>query len=258
MNAIARTAACAFLLACTIAIPRVASAGPPFLTDDPVPVDPGHAEAYLFATSNAQSGSTSNVAWPAVELNWGAAPNVQLHVVTPFENVTTLGAPNAYGFGDVEVGVKYRFVPESDDRPQIATFPAAEFPTGDASRGLGNGRTWYRLPLWLQKGFDRDRWIVDTGGGIVLNDAPGQRSYGFAGFLVQRAFGPGLTLGAEIYTQGAVADGALPSTLYNVGAVVNPSAQFSILLSLGHSVAGAAQSIGYAGLYYTFPHPAGP
>lgn len=233
-------------------------AGPPFLTDDPVPVDLGHFETYVFSQWDNTPGTASTVTGPAVEFNWGFLPNLQFHVVAPFENATVPGMPNAFGFGDTEVGVKYRFVQESARAPQIGIFPMAEVATGDPARNLGNGQTWYRLPVWIQKSYDGGKWTLDTGGGAALDDAPGQRNYGFGGLLVQRSLGAGLTLGAEVYAQGATAIGTSATTFYNVGAYVNPSSQFSVLVSLGHSVAGQNHAIGYLGLYYTFPRPAGP
>jgi hypothetical protein len=250
--------AIAVATALTFAFPLAAAAGPPFLTDDPEPVDVGHFETYVFSQWDTSPGTASNVTAPAVEFNWGFLPNLQVHVVAPFENATAPGMPNAFGFGDTEIGVKYRFVQETTGRPQIGIFPMAEVATGDASRSLGNGETWYRLPVWLQKSYDDGRWTVDTGGGAAVNDAPGQRDYGFGGFLVQRSLGPGLTLGAEVYAQGATAAGATGTTFYNVGASINPSDQFSILVSLGHSVAGQSHAIGYFALYYTYPRPQHP
>ncbi len=238
------------------ASPVAAGAGPPFLTDDPVPVDLGHFEAYLFSQWDNSPGNSSSATGPAVEFNWGFLPNLQFHVVAPFENATMPGMTNAFGFSDTEVGIKYRFVGETTGRPQIGIFPMAEVATGDATRNLGNGQTWFRLPVWIQKSYDDGKWTVDTGGGVALNDAPGQRDYGFGGFLVQRSFGSGLTLGAEVYTQGATAVGSKATTFYNVGGYINPSDQFSILFSVGHSVAGQSHAIGYFGLYYTFPRPA--
>jgi hypothetical protein len=240
----------------TFAFPVVAIAGPPFLTDDPVPVDLGHFETYVFSQWDNSPGTASNVTGPAVEFNWGFLPNLQFHVVAPFENATAPGMPNAFGFGDTEIGVKYRFVQESAGRPQVGFFPLAEVASGDASRNLGNGQTWYRLPIWIQKSYDDGKWTVDTGGGAAINNAAGQRNYGFGGLLVQRSLGSGLTLGAEVYTQGATAIGTTATTFYNVGGYINPSSQFSVLFSLGHSVAGQSHAIGYFGLYYTFPHPA--
>jgi hypothetical protein len=242
----------------SIWLPCAVLAGPPFLTDDPVPVDFGHYETYVFTQWDNVPATMSTVSGPAVEFNWGFRPNVQLHVVGPFENATAMGLPNAFGFGDTELGVKVRFLQESAGRPQIGIFPMAELATGDASRNLGNGQTWYRLPLWVQKSYDDGRWTVDAGGGAALNHAPGQLDYGFGGLLLQRSIGPGLTLGGEVYTQGATAVGATATTFYNVGGYINPTTQFSILFSVGRSVSGQSHAIGYFGIYYTYPRPSAP
>jgi hypothetical protein len=218
-----------------------------------VPVDYRHFEVYAFSQWDAIAGSGATVDAPGFEFNSGILPNVQLHFGPSFVNVTAPAAATAYGFGDLEVSVKYRFLTETANRPQIAFYPAVELATGDAARGLGNGKTWYRIPFWVQKSWDDDKWTVDGGGGIAVNDAPGQRDYGFGGVVVQRALGKALSLGAEVYSQGATANGLTPTTFYNLGGTINPTDQFSILFSLGHSVAGASTAIGYFGLYFTFP-----
>ncbi len=172
-------------------------AGPPFLTDDPEPVDLRHWEAYLFTSGMTSGGGSYGIAGPAVELNYGAFPDTQLHLIVPLTSVDGPGMPAASGLGDMELGIKYRFVHETNEWPQIGIFPMAELPTGDESRGLGNGRTWFRLPLWVQKSWGP--WTTYGGGGAVVNPAPGQRDYPFGGWLVQRNFGKHLTLGGEIF-----------------------------------------------------------
>ncbi len=68
---------------------------------------------------------------PAVEFNWGAIPNVHLHIIVPFAAIlpsnnprfAPAGAgPSAFGLGDIETGIKFRFVQETKRRPQIGTF----------------------------------------------------------------------------------------------------------------------------------------
>ncbi len=121
-------------------------AGPPFLTDDPEPVDYEHWEAYLFASGD-HTGGGYTVNGAAVELNYGVLSDTQLHLVVPMTTVGG-GPPAVSGLGDTEFGVKYRFLHETNGWPQIRISPMAELPTGDPDRGLGNGRTWFRLPLW--------------------------------------------------------------------------------------------------------------
>ena len=224
-------------------------AGPPYLTDDPEPVEFQHWEAYLFA-NGVHTGDGYNINGPAAELNYGALPDTQLHLVVPMNTVGGGGAPSVSGLGDTEFGIKYRFVHETNGWPQIGIFPMVELPTGDAGRGLGNGRAWFRLPLWLQKSFGP--WTTYGGGGMALNSAPGQRDHPFGGWLLQRELGEHLTLGGELFAQGAAAEGDRAFAAINLGGSYKLSEHFSLLFSAGHTVAGSAQTLWYFGLYSTW------
>jgi hypothetical protein len=224
-------------------------AGPPFLTDDPEPVDYRHWETYLF-TSGITSGGAYAIEGPAVELNYGALPDTQLHLIIPIASVDGPGLTAASGLGDTEFGIKYRFVHETTGRPQIGIFPMAELPTGDASRGLGNGRVWFRLPLWVQKSWGP--WTTYGGGGAVINPAPGQRDYPFGGWLVQRNFGKHLMLGGEIFAQGPDTNNDKGFGALNFGGSYKVNEHFSLLFSAGHSVAGDNHALWYFGLYGTW------
>ena len=167
--------------------------GPPFQTDDPEPIDFRNYEFYTFASSDGTPVETDTEG-PAIEFNWGALPNVHLHVIVPaaavFPPIIPLPrrrGPRAFGIGDIELGIKYRFVQETKHRPMIGTFTMFEMPTGSAARGLGVGKTWYKVPLWAQKSFGP--WTTYGGGGVTVFNAPGYRNYPFAGWLVQRDIG---------------------------------------------------------------------
>ena len=181
-------------------------------------------------------GAAQALPGPAVELNYGVLPDTQLHLIVPMTTVGGDGVPTVSGLGDTEFGIKYRFLHETNWWPQIGIFPMAELPTGDSSRGLGNGRTWFRLPLWAQKSWGP--WATYGGGGAALNSAPGQRNYPFGGWLVQRDFGPHLTLGGEIFAQGQDTDNDKGFAALNFGGSYNVNEHFSLLFSAEHSVAG--------------------
>ena len=239
---------CVVLAAFALSVAASAPAGPPFLTDDPEPVELGHWEAYLFAMYDG-APSTTAVDGPAFELNYGAAPNLQLHLVVPLTTAEPAGGPSAHGLGDLEVGVKYRFVEESEGQPQIGIFPMLELPTGNDRRGLGNGRLWARLPIWAQKSWGP--WTSYGGGGYVVNTAPAARSYAFGGWFVQRQVSSRLTLGVEAYARGADAAGGRGVSILNGGGMIDLGHGFSVLFSGGHSVAGEHHGVAYLGLYWT-------
>lgn len=230
-------------------------AGPPFLTDDPEPVDYLHGEAYLFATLDRTPGGKAGL-YPAFEFNFGAAPHLQLHVVVPWAFSSPEGGPRTAGFGDLSAGLKFRFVQETDRRPQVGVFPMVSFPTGSAGRGLGNGAATVFLPVWVQKSWGP--WTTYGGGGYTFNRAKGGLDFASGGWLLQRDLSPRLTLGGEVFAQGRSAPDAPGTTLVNVGGQVQFGGGFSLLFSVGHSVTGADHRIAYLGLYYTWGPRAGP
>src|ERR1039458_7110625 len=117
-------------------------AGPPFQTDDPEPIDYRHYEFYTFAASDGTPVETDMVG-PAVEFNWGALPNVHLHIIIPAVAILPANNPNfapagvgpqEFGLGDIELGIKFRFVQETKHRPMIGTFVMFEISTGRCPR----------------------------------------------------------------------------------------------------------------------------
>ena len=232
-----------------LSLPARLLAGPPFLTDDPEPVNYQHGEAYVFANGD-HAGGGYVINGPALEMNYGVLPDTQLHLIVPLASVGGNGMAAATGLGDVEAGVKYRFLHETNGWPQIGIFPMVELPAGDSARGLGNGRAWFRLPLWLQKSFGP--WTTGGGGGAALNSAPGQRDYPFGGWLVQRDFGSRLTLGGELYGQGRGTDHDHGYAAGNLGGGCKVNEHFSLLFSAGHSIAGDRHTLWYFGLFWTW------
>lgn len=223
-------------------------AGPPFLTDDPDPVELNHWEFYVFGQGD-RAVEANAFSGPAVELNYGVAPDTQLHLIAPVANIATPGAGWTAGYGDTEVGIKYRFLAETAARPEFGVFPLAELATGSGTRGLGNGKTWYQFPLWGQKSWGP--WTVDGGGGLAINAAAGQRDHGYGGGLVQRDLGKYLTLGAELFGQGADQVGGQGFVLANLGGTLKFSESFNLLFSAGRSVSGERHTVWYLGFYWT-------
>ena len=243
-----RTTALLFLLSTPL------SAGPPFQTDDPEPIDFRHYEFYTFANSDGTPIETDTEG-PALEFNWGALPNVHLHIIIPAAAIFPSIGPRAFGLGDIEAGIKYRFVEETKHRPMIGTFTMFELPAGSAKRGLGVGKTWYKLPLWVQKSFGP--WTTYGGGGeTVIRGVPGYRSYPFAGWLVQRDLGKKLTLGTEIFyhgPEGAATAQTRPATLVDIGGYYKfRDPGFQLLFCYGHTAVGQSENYAYLGLYWTW------
>ena len=231
-----------------------AFAGPPFQTDDPEPVPYKNFETYAFELSDGTRAGGTVLELPAWEMNWGAAPNLQLHIVVPMAtSFAPDGGPVNFGIADTELGAKYRFIKETRYRPEVGTFPFIELPTGSPSRGLGVGKTWYRLPLWAQKSWGQ--WTTYGGAGEVLVDAPGYKNYTFAGYLLQRNVSKKLILGGEVLghgAEGAAATSTRSSTMADVGGYYTIHDGFQLLFASGHSFVGQGETYTYFALYWTW------
>ncbi len=240
---------CAFI---AIASATSVLAGPPFVTDDPEPVDLGHWEIYAFSAGANGRGDTTGLG-PSLEVNYGAAPNLQLHFIGGFAYDDQPGGRLQMGMSDTELGAKYRFISSGpgDWWPQIGIFPLVEIPTGDAKRALGAGYWQEFLPLWVQKDFDK--WTTYGGGGYWINPGPGNRNYWFFGWLLQRQVTESLVLGSEVFHQTSSAAGRNASTGFNFGGIYDFTEHDHLLFSVGRGgllFAVDTAAVGYPSTYY--------
>jgi Putative MetA-pathway of phenol degradation len=233
-----------------LALGQIAAwAGPPFFTDDPEPVEYRHGEIYA-ASQYIQARDGKSATLPHFEFNYGVAPNTMLHLITPFLYVKPEGEPSQYGYGDTELGIKFRFIHETDSIPMVGTFPLIEWPTGDSDRGLGNGQAQIFLPLWLQKSWGP--WTTYGGAGYWINQGEGNKNWWYFGWLLQREISEQFVLGGEIFHRTISEEGGEASTGFNLGAVINITDNHHILLSAGRDFDGPNLFTGYVAYQYTF------
>ena len=229
--------------------PALSLAGPPYATDDPEPVDYKHWELYLASQVAHDEGGWSGTA-PHVEVNYGVLPNVQLHLIAPLVFDLPNQATGRYGYGDTEVGVKFRFISESDWRPIVGIFPILELPSGDAKNGLGSGHVQTFLPVWLQKSIGA--WTTYGGGGYWINPGAGNRDYWFVGWLVQRKIVEHVAAGIEIFHTTPKEVYGESETRFNVGLIVDFTDSQHLLFSAGRGLQGSNDFQGYLAYQLTF------
>ena len=246
-----------------LAVPELrAQAGPPFQTDDPTPVELGHYEFYIFGTIDGTPAELDPTG-PAFEFNWGAIPNIQLHAILPLGAVMPSNNPvyapggtgsSAFGLTDMELGVKYGFIKQTKHRPQIGSFTMFEIPTGNSTQGLGVGKVWYKLPIWVEKEFGP--WSLCGGMGYTVVPQSGYNNYLYGGFLVKREINKKLELSAEIFSharEGFAAAQTQTSTMIDAGGYYHfKSPGLQLLFAYGHSIAGQTENYAYLGLYKTW------
>jgi hypothetical protein len=208
-------------------------------------VDYGHLEVIPFYSLD-RAGDGSQLQGPGADISYGIWPEMHLNLVPVFIHTRPNAGPSEYGLGDFRIALKWRLVDETDDRPELAIYPAVIFPTGSAQRGLGNGQASYQFPVWLEKNWGA-AWSSYGGGGWTLNRAPGQRDYFFGGWQLQRQLSEAWNLGGEIFSQGRTADDVAGFTVLNLGGNYRINPGLSIVFTFGHSFAGASHRLAYIG-----------
>jgi Putative MetA-pathway of phenol degradation len=198
-------------------------AGPPYETDDPQPTERGHWEIYAFGAREGAAGDFGGAY--GFDLNYGPVDNVQLTATLPMAYANGTGS----AVGDIELGVKYRFVHHQKSGVDVAIFPRVILPT--AGKGFGTGRASFLLPVWAQK--TMGRWAIFGGGGYTINPGPGQRDFALASVAVTRQMSDRLTLGIEASRTGPDAVDARASTSLGLGASLKLNDHLALLASGG-------------------------
>jgi hypothetical protein len=204
-----------------------AFAGPPYLTDDPVPTDTGHWEIYAFGDAEGRHSTVDADA--GFDLNYGPVKGVQLTATLPLSFSHEPGSGWQSGTGDVELGVKYRFINDEHSGFSAAIFPRAILPTASHSPGE---RTRFLLPLWLGKDFAGGTSVFG-GGGYTINPGAGNRSFWQAAVAVTHDFSKDVSVGAEITRQGSDTVGGTAQTRAGIGSIVKLGGPYSLLFSGG-------------------------
>ena len=224
-------------------------AGPPYDTDDPVPVDFKSWELSLSSISSYYQ-TFSQGTLPHFEANYGIIKNAMLHMIVPLAFDNEYGVQNNFGLGDIEVGIKYRFIEETKYRPQIGIFPLCEIPTGNPENGLGSGKAQFFLPVWIQKSFG-DKWQTYGGYGYWINPGEGNKNWNYVGWQVQYQVDEKVSVGAEVYYTTADTEGGENATSFNIGSVIDINEHNHILLSAGRSFNNNTLFQCYVGYLFT-------
>jgi len=233
-----------------------AHAGPPFVTDDPEPVENGHWEINSAVTGIHTQGGTNGFA-PQIDANYGPAPGVQLHLQPQmaYSNAGGTGTGGrSYGVGDTEFGIKVRLYEQASASGQwmVSAYPFYEAPTGKSQRGLGAGSASEYLPLWVQ--WTGGKWTSFGGGGYWFESGAGQRNSWAAGWATLYEVLPGLQLGGEVFARTASTIGGHGTAGFNFGGTYVLGSESALLFSAGRGLANTPstdQAAWYLGIRLT-------
>lgn len=124
------------------------SGGPPMITDDPGTPDKGSWEIN-FSFNTELNKLEKELAAPLLDINYGFNKRTQLKLEFPW--LFTKSVPEDYTnrFGDIKLGIKYRFLDEDKAGIAFSIYPQVTFGT------KSDVKNEYLLPLQLEKSFGR-------------------------------------------------------------------------------------------------------
>ncbi|WP_133499067.1 hypothetical protein [Cognatilysobacter terrigena] len=235
--------ALAFLLMCARAH---AQAGPPMITNDPDTPGPGVWEINVAATGDRLRGGGWDLDAPDLDINRGVGERIQLSVHAAWAHARDDGAWRS-GLGDVEFGMRYRFLDAESDRVSLAVQPlyVRGWSAAARRRGLASEHPEWVLPLQLARPFGSFSGGLEVARHFISKEADAWQ----LGTFVAHDCAGGDCL-AEI--NATRVDGQSTRTIANVGAR-HPLREGLLLMgSLGTEVSGPdrAPLVFYVGLQY--------
>lgn len=233
-------------IAASVLTANFVAAGPPFVTDDPEPPPPGGWEINVPFILEHTPGTTEMDA-PLFDLNYGL-PEIQLKLEIPVKVVEENDTGTSAGAGDMLLGIKWRFWNNEHSQFQLGTYPQLLVPTGDHTRGLGQGQPAYLLPLLAQKSWDK--WTLYANVGYWWQTGPEERNYLYAGAVLEREINERLTVGAELFGNSPKAQGGRSEIAFNLGGIWKLNGHVNLLFTGGRDIVGDTHAMAYIGLQF--------
>jgi hypothetical protein len=239
----------AALILC-IAYGAIAFGGPPLQTDDPDTPGPGNWEINV---ATELEKSRDEWAWtPLLDINYGAGERVQLKVKPRYAIRDEPDRPERSGAGNIQFGVKWRFL-DMPDGLAISIYPQVDVnpPGRSIRRGLVDDGADFILPVQVAHNFGNTRLYGEVG--FVW------REHRRDGFLYGLAFEH--PLDARFRWTGEIRGASEvdlddSELLFNFGFKARVAEHLTLLASAGRTFReapeGRAATYSYVGLQFTF------
>ncbi|AHI75626.1 transporter [Burkholderia thailandensis] len=141
--------------------PAGAHADPPFTSDDANTQGDGNWQYELNVERTSKQPDIGRQQLWNTTLTRGVGERVDLYVQAPYTHVQTRSDEDGSGFGDVEIGAKWRVLERGP--LSIAVKPRFTMPTGNDARGLGNARANAGATLLAQYDVARFQLLANAG-----------------------------------------------------------------------------------------------
>jgi hypothetical protein len=219
-----------------------AQGGPPMITDDPGTPGAGHWENnFAFTLDNTPTEHLYET--PIADINYGWGERVQLKIEIPWLVVKAPNSSAKTGLGNIDPGVKIRFLDEDSSGINLSTYPQYRLNyTTISSTLVGNQ---FFLPVEASRSFGSLDLDMDFGYDFFINPPSGQWQYGMvAGYNFSSAF----ELMAELHAYSAT--GMTTELLTNIGCRAKITDNLFFIGSAGRNLtpAGYNEYIAYGGV----------
>ncbi len=136
------------LLAACLNMIQHTFAGPPLITDDPDTPGPDNWEIDI-ATTSEYAQHEWNLETPLLDMNYGIGEHIELTYELPWVVLVPASGGASSGLGNSLLGVKWRFLDQTNDWLDVSAYPQVEFnnPTSSVRRGLAEDGTSVMLPF---------------------------------------------------------------------------------------------------------------
>lgn len=114
-------------------------------------VEAGRVEVEFGVTADPKDDTLDT----PLTLKWGAGEATEIYVdLSPYQYADLRGGLDAEGFGDMALGVRHRFLEQTEVRPSAAVQFQTKLPTGNEPAGLSSGAIDFFTAGILTKDFD--------------------------------------------------------------------------------------------------------
>jgi hypothetical protein len=240
----------ALALAGCLQITLSAAGSPPLVTDDPGTPGDRHWEINVGLSTEHRPGVRASE-MPLFDINYGIGDRLQLKYEVPYQTLHEAGSSRVTGFGNSELGLKWRFFDAGEKGPAASVYPQWGFNTpgsNSADHGLVEHGSALKLPFQFEQ---------EVGPVTIVAEAGREFRTGgdtwFYGISAGHQFTDKLELAVEL--AGEADTGLHRSVLItNIGVVINLSERTSIMFSLGRELHNhdepKATFLGYIGMQW--------
>ncbi|MGH8611268.1 MAG: transporter [Gammaproteobacteria bacterium] len=234
----------------TLFLGASAVAGPPLETDDPDTPGPNNWEINVSSMLETRRDSWEFI--PLVDVNYGVGGRIQLKLKP---RAVVLDDPRGAraGAGNLQLGVKWRFLDQASHGVSMSVYPQADFnpPGHSVKRGLVDDGHEFILPVQVLRAVGHTRVYAEAG----YNWRENQTDEWVLGFAAEHPLSQKFLLAGELRdkTERDFADHKL---FFNAGFKWSFSTHVTLLASAGRTLlelrGEGAAVFSYLGIQFTF------